>query len=63
MSNDTEGFGVGFAACGFFLLIIFMAGMLGWIVAAQWVSSDCRDFGKTQIKGTWYECRKLEEKK
>jgi hypothetical protein len=34
--------------------------MSGWGFSESSVAGYCRDFGKTEIKGKWYECRPMD---
>ena len=43
-----------------------VAGMLfglGMLVEKSAITSDCNNYGKTRLYLTWYECKKIEEKR
>jgi hypothetical protein len=61
MNDDKFGEGV---VAGFFFMAILALAALAGIAIEQWlITSDCKDFGKTNVRTTWYECRPIEQKK
>jgi hypothetical protein len=62
MSSTSDGFGAGAVLIVAILFLMLMGYVIGVAVMSGWVSGDCRDFGKTSIRGQWYECRPVDKK-
>jgi hypothetical protein len=62
VSANSDGFGAGIATVLAILLFLTIGYLVGVGVMSSWISSDCRDFGKTSITGNWYDCRPMEKK-
>jgi hypothetical protein len=58
----NDGFGAGVLFCFVIAAFLLVGYLFGASVMTNWIGSDCQDYGKTSIKGVWYECRKIEKK-
>lgn len=60
---DSDQFGSGIFVGMAVVAMLLVIGILGSIASDAMTRSDCDNYGKSKIRGQWYECKQLPEKK
>lgn len=61
--GSSESFGNGFTACLIGIAILAVAVMVGYAIGIGTTRSDCEDYGKVKLRGMWFACAVIPEKK